>query len=337
MNMNNFDEKKVWYLILHIGGPDLSPKQIKTFTVYRKTKAGRMKTHTITPQNVKRTAKRSARAVGIYLSLLPVMRGRSQFDVSWRFFFRFQRFKRDDQLAQKFAESLIYSAEFLHGPLINQDQPIFAFRVPASVMQSSSPLTFEQLEEVERVRPYEERRLPFTYSLGSACFLLEYKIEAAWRIAPIVFQNENLRRALAFYSESQHKFYVSPGELPEVINNGDDAPETTKVQMERESAIQNAFKAIEAIIGDPPKDKKKLHAKLTAIGIDPNEQVGYRTKRSIETEIREMNRVRDKKAAHGSTDNRSLTAIEVLNYQDCAGYIVQAAIETFLRGLIYGD
>ena len=44
--------------------------------------------------------------------------------------------------------------------------------------------------------------------------------------------------------------------------------------------------------------------------------------------IRDMNDARDKKAAHGSTPNRNITEVELLEYQNCARLIVLGAAKT---------
>jgi hypothetical protein len=125
--------------------------------------------------------------------------------------------------------------------------------------------------------------------------------------------------------------------LREAIHNRDRVAENSRVQATWETALQNAFKAIEAIIGDPPKDDRKFDQLLRSIGLDPYEEVGFGENRSLREEIRFMNIARDKKAAHGSTLNRRLTVGEIHKYQACAGYVCQAAIETKLGQPIYGQ
>jgi len=94
-----------------------------------------------------------------------------------------------------------------------------------------------------------------------------------------------------------------------------------------ETALQNAFKAIEAVIGDPPKDDRKLALKLRNIGLDFQEEVGYGNKDKLGQLIRKINLERDRKAAHGSTSPRTIRIVDMMEYQACARYIVIAALE----------
>jgi hypothetical protein len=326
-------EPRVYYLILHVGGAIGSewPKG-KSSTFARK--ASRIPgIRGISPRRMIRQAKQSAMSVGVYLRYIPI----KLYDSSeqWRFIFRFKRFESNADMAERFAESFIYSIELLHGPVINADHDAFSFPFPAEILGEKEFLTFKALEEIESNRPYHERTVPFPHILGSALYTVESRVEAAWRIMPIVYTDDNIHRALSFLADSQHDFYVYPGQLAEAIYDTERLAPNSRIQVSWESALQNSFKAIESIIGDPPKDDRKLDQLLRSIGLDPYGKVGYREKRSLRDEIRSMNIARDKKAAHGSTPNRRLTVGEILNYQACASSICQAKIEIKLGQPIY--
>jgi len=94
-----------------------------------------------------------------------------------------------------------------------------------------------------------------------------------------------------------------------------------------ETALQNAFKAIEAVIGDPPKDYRKLERKLKEHDLEFDEKVGYGSKKSLGQVIRDMNKLRDKKSAHGITSPRAIKILDMLEYQACARHIVMSALE----------
>ena len=127
--------------------------------------------------------------------------------------------------------------------------------------------------------------------------------------------------------ESQTSFYLFPGQINEVIYGEPQTPETISVQTRLENALHNAFKAVKAVIGDPPKDERRLDAKLQAIGLDPKAWVGYKTAQPLHSVIRTMSEARDKKAAHGSTPDRAITVAEMLEFQACARLLVWAAVE----------
>jgi len=107
-------------------------------------------------------------------------------------------------------------------------------------------------------------------------------------------------------------------------------------QVRFESALQNAYKSIEAIIGDPPKNDNKFFSKLRAIGLNPHEEVGYDEKTELHQVIREMNFARDKKAAHGNTKQRTIFVKELMNYQECAAFVIIEAIAYLLGKDFFG-
>jgi hypothetical protein len=108
-----------------------------------------------------------------------------------------------------------------------------------------------------------------------------------------------------------------------------------------ETAVWNTLKSLEAIIGDPPKNERKLRKKLSDSGIDPDERIGYlwhstNTPDSLEPlieKIRKLSVCRDKRAAHGSktSPNRSITYYELMDFQGCVRYCLDLAIHHELK------
>jgi hypothetical protein len=322
-------ERRVYYLILHVGGSNASEWAETSVKFTGKTSRDKS-IRARSPRRMFSEAKKSAKSVDVYLQHIPVKYRNSSAGYQWRFLFRFNQYKSDDQIANRFAESFIYSMELLNGPVMNPYCSPFCFRVPAEIVGKKGGLTFEELEEIESKRLREERTISFPHIIGSALFTDENRVEAAWRITPIVYTDDKIHRALTFLAESQHDFFVYPGEMPEAIHNRDRLAENSHIQVNWETALQNAFKAIEAIIGDPPKDDRKFDQLLRSIGLDPYEKIVFEEEWTLREEIRSMNLARDKKAAHGGTSNRRLTVGELLNYQACAGYVCKTAIETKL-------
>ena len=156
-------------------------------------------------------------------------------------------------------------------------------------------------------------------------------MEEAWEIAGLTFSDDSLFKAARFYSRSTDFFHISPGQINDVIATPALSPTTGSDQSRYEDALQNAFKAIEAVIGDLPKDDRKLFIKLKDIGLDPDELVGYRDKKSLYQTLRNMNEARDKKSAHGSTPERKITTFEMMNYQMCAACIIESALYNRLK------
>jgi hypothetical protein len=137
-------------------------------------------------------------------------------------------------------------------------------------------MSIDNLVKLEKSRNPKERILSFpNLTLRQVCMTSPDRFEAAWRIARVTFASEHLFEATRFLKRSRDNFYVYPGQINEVASDAFIVPKTSSEQTNFEDALQNAFKAVEAIIGDPPKDERKFFMKLKELGLDPQEEVGY--------------------------------------------------------------
>lgn len=247
----------------------------------------------------------------------------------YSYLFRFPDWERDDHRATRFGEAMIYAISVLHGPFMDPTETSPVFRIPKQLAQDQAHLHIDTLIQLERSRDPSDRITDFpSQALGSMTMVSDTKVDAAWRMVPALVQEDNLFRAARFLTASHAEFYVPPGGIAEVLAYPDLTAQTGLEQNSFENALQNAFKAVEAIIGDPPKDDRKFFSKISAIGLDPNDPVGYATKQPLHKVIRDMNQARDKKSAHGSTPNRTIPAGELMEYQACARLVLWTAIET---------
>ena len=167
---------------------------------------------------------------------------------------------------------------------------------------------FRAIEEFERVfRAYSVPGIPF-----EKCF--------PWINS--CFRDEDFRRS-AFY------LYQSIKELgwdhcDWQVQGYDDQFNPHVSVSEAESAAQNAFKCIEAIIGEPTKTKPhKLAVLLRSKGFDPDIRLGFRKKDTLFNKIIEFHEIRDRVAAHGKSKyKRRLSVSEVIEMQALARYML---------------
>jgi hypothetical protein len=310
LDPKSMEESQVWYLLLLFGVP---------FPTFGED-----------PRDHFRTVREECEAVGVKVRRLFVHSDQSSQgrDTNGRYLFRFLRYKRDDQAAVRLAESFLYGLSLVHGPMTEPHHDSLVLRVPDSMVRERDEVLLDKLVKLEESRDPEDRALSFPCStIGQLSMTTPDRFEAAWRIARVTFADEHLFEATRFLERSHENFYVYPGQIRQVASDPEMVPITSAHQTDFEDALQNAFKAVEAIIGDPPKDERKFFLKLRQIGLDPQEEVGYRTKTPLHQVIRDMNRERDKKSAHGSTRDRTIKAAELLDYQECSRCVVMAAIE----------
>ena len=303
------DERRVWYMMLQIGTP--------------------VPTYGVDPTRHIRLVQRELKTLRIVKIRCVSLEYGSDSNFNERYLFRFTRYKRNDAAATRLAEAFAYGMSLVHGPMLENHHDSLLMRVPGSMLDSAASVRLEDLVKIEHSRPPTDRSLTFPETtLCSVSSTTSDRHEAAWRIAALTFNDEALFDATRFLKRSHDNFFVNPGQIREVASDKEAEPLTHSHQTDFEDALQNAFKAIEAVIGDPPRDDRKFFAKLSAIGVDPAEEVGYEDKVAISTVIRKMNEARDKRSAHGSTRKRTIRPSELLDFQACSEVIVMAALES---------
>jgi hypothetical protein len=172
--------------------------------------------------------------------------------------------------------------------------------------------------------------------LGYYSIVPETVVETAWKMLPAVLKDPYFE-ALHFYQASVRDFCFVGDSISRVIYGDISQPVSRSELARAEDAVLNAFKAIEAIVGDPPSDDRKFCRKLRDAGISPEELAGYvargpdrgvNRREPIWRKIRRMSEYRDKKAAHGSTkSDRRITYFDLMDFQACAKVVLQLAIE----------
>ncbi len=110
---------------------------------------------------------------------------------------------------------------------------------------------------------------------------------------------------------------------------GDFRPYLT--QAEAEAAFLNAFKAVEALIGEPGS-VERVQQSLRQIGVNPKEEFLFGKERiQVAHAVRACLGTRDKVAAHGSRQNkRELTLPGIFRLQALARHLLLFAPETGL-------
>ena len=248
--------------------------------------------------------------------------------------------ERDDQFAQRFADATMVSA-VLCNPHLAPEYPI-AFAIPFDKLGKHGEITFEQLLEEDVQKDCKDRygKRGLLHLFRATYGLLSHEIAWIWEIVQALFIDPQMFDAAHFYWASVREFVFSGDAVQEVIDDINVTPVSRIDLVRAENAIQNAFKAIEALIGDPPKDDRRLRNKIETTGLDPDEQVGWDVpeyglaSRSVLEQVRELSRIRDKRAAHARTEgNRRITYFEMMDAQELALEFILACAEKHSREL----
>jgi len=254
---------------------------------------------------------------------------------NYRFFFNLNNYIRNDTEARRVCESVIFSASLLYGSPISDGEGELFFRFPRA--QSDDSINYEEIVKAdEEISPPWGRQFFYPSSTIRRYSLFPDSVVAEiLKVAQVCLKNSRVLSSLAFLHESAKSFFVNSVDIEELLVNKNREAINTLEQNSWETSVQNSFKAIEALIGDPSNNDKKFFKKLEEAGIDPLLLVGYEEKKPIYQAIRDLNILRDKKAAHGSTPNRRIRLIEILNCQGCREEVVKLGIEYLLGRKIW--
>jgi hypothetical protein len=148
--------------------------------------------------------------------------------------------------------------------------------------------------------------------------------DEVWRYLPAAMVG--LVPALSFLDSSYRTWRA--------IRDASNEPITAPIAAARaESAFQDAYKAIEAVVGEPGKLKRFLRRLTANTGLTGDELVGLDDKRTLLEHVHEVQAFRDRHAAHGgSLRTRRLTEHIILEAQECARAILYNGLRMRMDG-----
>jgi len=255
-----------------------------------------------------------------------------QDDYMGRFLFYINDGIKDDSFAQSFADAVISSLALVYG--VTTEEIPTAISIPEDVIKKGRFIRIKDVIGSKGVG--SEIYFRVTHSIGVPNKVLDY----VWRIVPVIVERKSLMDATGFYKESIMQAWVADDDVFEIMSDNLDMPPSQAERASIETAYQNAFKTIEAIIGEPPKDERKLRMKLIKAGINPDERVGYELygmkpgKETVIKKLMDMHQNRDKMVAHGRTTTpRTIGYCELKDKQALARYILLSHINAINKGL----
>jgi hypothetical protein len=152
-------------------------------------------------------------------------------------------------------------------------------------------------------------------------------------LASTASRDEGLPAALLYHKLSTAEFAFLGDDVGWALSDEGHEPAASFYDRARiEAAFHNAFKAIEALIGgEPARADAKFRRRLQAIGVDPDEVVGYRgmEREPLFDVLLRVRATRDGRAAHAgrtSAERRGITYYELMEAQAAAGAALHHAV-----------
>ncbi len=180
-------ENKVVYLLRHLGAPQKNESRSRSY---------------------KRAIKEAEKLFGIYVYQQPFREKEISDHIANRFFFRFPRYIDDQTKAAHIGESVLLGVEISFGQFCDYFSPEPIYWFPSSLFSKMGYVTSSDLVEYEETKPDSQKLYEFSDDIFSACWIPIGNVEEAWRIARVLFEDQNLFNGANFLRSSQEKFYV---------------------------------------------------------------------------------------------------------------------------------
>lgn len=306
------DSDKVFYIILQLGYQELP------------TASDRQGTRPLLNY-----AKRVCRQIGVQLWSIEIAHDHSRPFVHYAF--HFPRYARNDVRAQTVGESLLAAVSILCGSMID-DSVAPVLRVPRHFVLEAPRVRSDNLLALEYQREWSERVIGSSGTeLGSVAYTYSKCIRSAWRALPALVRSRQAHLAAVFLCASYRDVDIRFADLPLEEMELMLKPADAFGQSRKENALLNSYKAIEAIVGQPPSSMEKLAGRLQSVGVDAYTPIGYGQRRPLVQAIYDIEKLRNKKSAHGSTKDRSLALADVVACQWVAESVLLGFVDFLLE------
>lgn len=256
-------------------------------------------------------------------------RGKDQLPgVNRHFAFSIRGGEADDDFAQRLSEATLATLTLWYGPMI--DETPLALRMPASLLLSDV-LSFRKLIASDARVPY----LPqweLQMRLRKCLYVPDTVLVEVWRLLPVAIE-EPYFPATHYYMASVLQYSFEGDAIAEVLADDPDAPVLQTDVVRAESAVHNAFKAIETLVGEPPRHEGKFRHKLRELGVHPDELIGFHwfgrgpPREPVAAKIRAMHKLRDERSAHAKTGKKPpVTYYEIMDTQGTCRFVLLTAM-----------
>lgn len=216
-----------------------------------------------------------------------------------RFVFYVKDGIKDDNLAQSVADAVMLALVLIYD--LTMEAIPLAIRIPEAMIKKGKLIRIKDLVNSTSVGSELYLRIINSTVIPSVV------MDEVWRAVPTIVESKSLLEAAYFYRESLEQARVTDNNIFDLMQDNTDVPASPTERADVETAYQNALKAIEAIIGEPPQDERELRMQLQKAGINPDEEIGYELygmkpwQETILKKLVDMHPAGDKKPAPGKT------------------------------------
>lgn len=210
--------------------------------------------------------------------------------------------------------------------IVSQDFEVY--RLPTRFVQKGAirKQTLLRLEQI--VRRYSVH-VGTEHSLLWAIYVTE---DATLKILfhlPAVLQTPELFDACHFFKEAFRDFTFLGDTVREVLSDPNRTAATESDRVRLESLVHHAYRAVEALLGEPGKDRNRYRARMHCWGLDYGELVGFggMARAPLGDRLYWLRDLRDLTAAHSRRGRRApLTLMEAMEAQDLAYAVITTAV-----------
>lgn len=158
---------------------------------------------------------------------------------------------------------------------------------------------------------------------------------------PTVLQSEALFSACSFFQSTCSEYAFVGDSITNVLLHRRKVADLERERQRLEAVVLNSFRVVEAILGEPGKDRDKFRRRMAAKGLDFDERVGFRGSRrkAFGEEIYRLQQLRDSTSAHGIRRRKHpVTFFEAMWAQHLAESLLHQALwqECCRAGRPYG-
>lgn len=146
---------------------------------------------------------------------------------------------------------------------------------------------------------------------------------------PTVLHSDALFSACTFFQSCCSEYAFVGGSASNILRRKRKVADLERERQSLEAIILNSFRVVEAIVGEPGKDRDKFRKRMADRGLNFDERVGFRGSRrkAFGEEIYRLQELRDSTSAHGIRRRKDpVTFFEAMWAQHLAESLLHQAI-----------